>query len=676
MLIKVSIDYERIYLVSDLPILEIKTGNIACHETLVNINQHIFIFWEQRYLWLRLYYLNSTFKCQITILENLADYRFSKQLFKWTFGLNKFICLAQGIMNSFKKRKGGPKDIKNLKLGTLGYPKFHKKYGYGASHSTCHLYWYAFGNSNGKGRAAVFYRLFVRNYSVECQPKNIITRINDIVKLAKKYPNKRLNVKLYSLLYDKEIYYLAYENFKSNSSNKLTNLDLTILDIFSDELILEIIKSLRDESFNFQSSRLVFISQKEKNFRKLAIAGFKDKIIQEAIKIILEAVFEPTFINNNHGYRKGKSSRSALCQINNDFKTSKWIIKCDIVNFFDNIEHDIFLFILKERIADVRLLNLIVKYLNSGYGFNSKSISYDLIGIITQDGDLNSLFSNIILNKFDQFIINLKNETDKSFKLKLNNEYQVLNLKKDLVTKKEEKLIISLENNLLNINNYMNKDLNFRKLSYVRYVDNFIIGFCGPYSESLLLSKKVEDFILKNFQLTTKINIYNFNNQTVKFLGTLITLGDSFKSKFNKSVYDQKKKLYQRIKKRILFFAPILDIKDKLINHNFMDSNNNIIPKFIWLFMDIKEIISSYNSIIKEILNYYSFVNNYMDLASLIWNVISLSCAKLLATKLKLGTAKQVFLKFGNPISFNGMSLFKPKCLMERNNINKHKDSW
>ena len=224
---QLSIDYEQIYLVGDLLSLETIARNIACHQTYLNISQHIFNIREQRYPWLRLYYLNSTFKCQLTILDSLADNWLSKQLFKWTFGLNKFICLAHRIVNSIKKRNGEPKDIKNLKLGTLGYPKFREKHGYGASHSTCHNnLWYVFGNSKRKGRASDFYWLFIRYYSVECQPVNIIKKINNIIELAKKFPNNRLNVTLYSLFYDKEIYYLAYNNLTAKAIFNIVQLSL------------------------------------------------------------------------------------------------------------------------------------------------------------------------------------------------------------------------------------------------------------------------------------------------------------------------------------------------------------------------------------------------------------------------------------------------------------------
>ena len=97
--------------------------------------------------------------------------------------------------------------------------------------------------------------------------------------------------------------------------------------------------------------------------------------------------------------------------------------------------------------------------------------------------------------------------------------------------------------------------------------------------------------------------------------------------------------------KKLLLFTPLDNLKNKLIRHNFINKNNKIIPKFIWLYKPIKEIIALYNSVIKGILNYYSFVNNWNNLINFIWNTIQFSYAKLLAIKMKLKTCRQVFYK-------------------------------
>jgi nicotine oxidoreductase len=565
-------------------------------------------------------------------------------------------------MNSFKRWKGEPKDIKNLKLGTLGYPKFRKKYGYGVNRST-HLLLnnrYMPSNVGRRGRITEFYWLFTRNYSVESQPINIINRLNNIVEVSSKYSQNRLNVKLYSLLYDKELYYIAYNQLKSKIGNMTPALEPTTLDGLSEDWINEIIISLKNESFKFKPARKVKIPKPKGGFRVLSIAGPRDKIVQEAIRIILEAVFDPIFSKDSHGFRKQKSCHSALYQIKNEFQVARWIINCDIVQFFDNIEHPILMNILKKRISDHRMLNLIQKYLNSGYGFDSRNISYNLIEI-PQGGVLSPLLSNIILNELDNYILLKKNQINKGLKPKINPEYLKIKAKKDWAIKKGNiKKILLYKNELLKLNYYNENNSEFRRLIYVRYADDFVIGFRGPYAEAKCISIDINNFLQNELNLLSTSKVLNLTTDSIKFLGTIIHLGGVIIQSITKQNNVSSSSYKRRINKRLLLFAPLKDIKYKLIKHNFINKNSEIIPKFIWIHRPIKEIIELYNSVLRGILNYYSFVNNRGDLVSLLWNTVQFSCAKLLAAKMKLKTSRQVFKKYGQPINFEGSFLYKP----------------
>ena len=265
MLNKFSINYERIYLAYGLPNVETLLGNIACLKIWFFFQSAQKKIKEQIYLWLKLNCLNSTSECQFTILKSSADNKLFKQLFKWTFGLNKFICLTHGIRNSYKRWKGEPKNIKNLKLGTLGYPKSCKGYGYGVYRSTRLLFFnnkYVPSNVGRRGRITEFYWLFIRSYSVESQPKNITNKLNNIVEISNKYSQNKLNVKLYSLLYDKELYYIAYNHLK-NKKNTTSTLEYNTFEGISDDWINETIKSLKNESFQFKPTKKIRIFKKK-----------------------------------------------------------------------------------------------------------------------------------------------------------------------------------------------------------------------------------------------------------------------------------------------------------------------------------------------------------------------------------------------------------------------------
>lgn len=603
-------------LILQITLLSVETlaGTLACYFfKYIKKNQLFINIFLQKYLWLRLDYLNSTKRCWFTILEDLADYWSFKQLMKLTFDFIKFICLTQEIINFLQFWNGEPKDTWNSNLRTKRCPKsknFYFGYGYGAYHSTC-LYngRYLLSNLSRKGRVAELYFLFKRNYSVECQPKeNIIIKLNKIIEISNKYPLKCLNINLYSLLFYKELFYIAFENLKKKGEFN----DSLLLKEFSEQWVTDLIFSLKNESFIFESS------SKIKNFKFI----LKNEIMNEAIKILLEIVFAPTFSNDNHSFLKTKSYYTALSQIKEEFKTVNWIIKCDIINFNDKIDHSILMFIIKKRINDQRMLNLIHKFLNANFAFNFKTISYDIIGISKKD-TLNYLLLNIFLNELDSFMFKKKEY--------INNKKKVQNNLKNLILTKS-------------YNKTLNND--FSNLFFVRFAEDFIIGFNGSLNEAKSIAFEIEKFLINFLNLKCNQIIYNLLSDNIKFLGILINIS---------------KNCINTNKKKLLFFAPLIDIKNNLKIFGFINSKNIIIPKFSWFSKSLNEIILLYNKIIKSFVNYYSFVMNINKLVSLIWQICQISCAKLLASKLKLKTVSKVFKKFGNPIKIDDNTfLIKP----------------
>lgn len=119
--------------------------------------------------------------------------------------------------------------------------------------------------------------------------------------------------KLYKILYDKELYYAAYNKLKSKSGNMTPGIVPTILDGLSIEVVEEIIQSLKDNTFKFQPGRRVLISKANGGERPLNIAPPRDKLVQECVRMILEAIYEPSFNNNSYGFsRPNRSCHSAL----------------------------------------------------------------------------------------------------------------------------------------------------------------------------------------------------------------------------------------------------------------------------------------------------------------------------------------------------------------------------
>lgn len=172
--------------------------------------------------------------------------------------------------------------------------------------------------------------------------------------------------------------------------------------------------------------------------------------------------------------------------------------------------------------------------------------------------------------------------------------------------------------------------------------------------------------------MNLNFQVLNLFKNSIKFLGTTINLNFFFIQPCQLHTNKRyKHPLKKYINKKLLLLAPLDNLKNKLVRHNFINKNNKIIPKFIWLYRPIKEIIALYNSVIRGILNYYSFVDNWNNLINFILNTIQFSCAKLLAAKMKLKTCRRVFIKYGKPITFEGLSLCEPYLFKNKNFVKR-----
>ncbi|HAT92472.1 MAG TPA: group II intron reverse transcriptase/maturase, partial [Sphingobacterium sp.] len=173
--------------------------------------------------------------------------------------------------------------------------------------------------------------------------------------------------RLYRILFNEEMYYEAYQRIYAKPGNMTQGSDGLTIDEMSLKRIDKLIGAIRDESYRPRPSRRTYIPKKNGKRRPLGIPSFDDKLVQEVIRMILEAIYEDSFEHTSHGFRPHRSCHTAMMQISKSFNGAKWFVEGDIQGFFDNIDHDVLIGILKERIADERFLRLIRKFLNAGY---------------------------------------------------------------------------------------------------------------------------------------------------------------------------------------------------------------------------------------------------------------------------------------------------------------------
>src|SRR5690554_1616922 len=167
-----------------------------------------------------------------------------------------------------------------------------------------------------------------------------LTRIEEIRKLNASRSNW-VNKNLYRLMYKRDLYIVAYERIKSNAGNMTKGSDGTTIDGFSLETIDRLIKSMRDETFKFKGARRVEIPKANGKTRPLGIAPPRDKVVQEVMRMILEAIYEPTFHDLSHGFRPDRGCHTALKEVRNGWSGVNWVIEGDIKGFFGDIDHSI-----------------------------------------------------------------------------------------------------------------------------------------------------------------------------------------------------------------------------------------------------------------------------------------------------------------------------------------------
>ena len=232
--------------------------------------------------------------------------------------------------------------------------------------------------------------------------------------------------RLYRLLYNEELYLTAYQNIYSNDGSMTKGTDKQTVDGMSIERIRKIIVSLKDESYQPKPARRTYIPKKNGKMRPLGIPSFEDKLLQEVIRMILEAIYEGHFENTSHGFRPNRSCHTALNEIQKTFTGVKWFIEGDIKGFFDNINHATLIGILRERINDERFLRLVRKFLNAGYIENWTF--HNTYSGTPQGGILSPILANIYLNELDMKLEEIQNRFKKPHEHKYTYEYSVMKI--------------------------------------------------------------------------------------------------------------------------------------------------------------------------------------------------------------------------------------------------------
>ena len=243
----------------------------------------------------------------------------------------------------------------------------------------------------------------------------------------------------YKLMYKKELWIKAYVKLYPNPGNLTKGTSDETIDGFSLAKIDAIIGELKQGNFRFSPVRRVYIPKSNGKQRPLGIPNFKDKLVQEVMRMILEAIYEPVFSENSHGFRPNRSCHTALSQIKYTWTGLIWCIEGDIKGFFDSIDHKKMLSILEKKINDRRFLLLLHNVLACGYVEDWRF--HKTYSGTPQGGIISPILANIYLHEFDSFMEKQIKNFDKGELRRTNPAYTKLRYEvikaRDLIKKQD-----------------------------------------------------------------------------------------------------------------------------------------------------------------------------------------------------------------------------------------------
>jgi group II intron reverse transcriptase/maturase len=441
---------------------------------------------------------------------------------------------------------------------------------------------------------------------------------------------------LYRQMFNMDLYLKAYGNIYSNKGAMTPGTDGGTADGTSLAMVDRIIGKMRLERYRFSPARRVYIPKKNGKLRPLGMPTWADKLTGEVVRMLLEAYYEPQFSGNSHAYRPGKGCHTALRDVQNTWTGVAWFVEGDISGCFDNIDHEILLGILAEKIHDQRFLRLIRNMLKAGYLEDWEF--HETLSGTPQGGVVSPVLCNVYLNELDNYIEKeiipryTRGETRKP-----NPALTELNSRRYAARRRGDRgEAREILRQIRKIPSKDPEDPGYRRLRYTRYADDVLLGFNGPKAEAEQVKSEIGGFLRDSLALElnpAKTLITHATTKCARFLGYEIMVQHA-----NTKVTKSKKRPNGRrsANGRIALRVPKDVIKAKCARYR---EHGKPWPRTRLQNLDDYDIVGIYGAEYRGIVNYYLLAHNVSDLAALRWNA-GTSMLKTLAAKHKSTVSK------------------------------------
>jgi group II intron reverse transcriptase/maturase len=433
---------------------------------------------------------------------------------------------------------------------------------------------------------------------------------------------------LYRQLFNPHLYLIAYGRLYSNHGAMTPGADGETADGMSQGTVDRIINAMRHERYRFNPVRRTYIPKKNGKKRPLGLPSWTDKLVGEVIRLLLEAYYEPTFSERSHGFRPHRGCHTALAEVANTWTGTTWFIEGDISDCFGSLDHEVLIGILRERIHDNRFLRLLRNMLKAGY-LEDWEWRPSLSGA-PQGGVASPILSNIYLDRLDRFIEEqLIPQYTRGKGRKRNPSYSKVEAAIRRIRQQRDgdpSDVRKLQQQLRRIPSGDPQDPGYRRLKYIRYADDHLLGFIGPRSEAEQIKQRLAQFLREDLALELsedKTLITHARTGAAKFLGYEITVQHG----------DQKISRAKRAKRatngKVRLRVPLTVIRSKRSPY-LKGGKPAHRPQLMGL--DDHQIVSTFGAEYRGIVQYYLLANDVWRLDRVRWVMLT-SMLKTLAAK-------------------------------------------
>ena len=437
--------------------------------------------------------------------------------------------------------------------------------------------------------------------------------------------------RIYRHLFNKDFYLLAYGKLYKNDGAMTPGVNGNTVDGMKMEDIDAIIEALRFERYRWTPVRRVYIPKPNGKKRPLGIPDWSDKLVQEVIRLILEAYYEPQFSDRSHGFRPGRGCHTALAEIDQYWSGTTWFIEGDIAQCFDRLDHQVLLDVLREQLHDNRFLRLIAGLLEAGY-MEDWQFNATLSGT-PQGGVVSPILANIYLDQLDRHVETvLQPANTHGAQRRRNRTYQNLwSQAKHRDTKGQHQQAMELRRKMQTMPSVDPADPNYRRLRYVRYADDFLLGFTGPRREADEVKRQIGEFLQDQLKLEMsepKTLVTHGRTKAAHFLGYEVGVMHS----------DQKRDKQGRrsINGIVQLRVPTSVVRDKC---SLYMQHGKPMARMERSHDSVFSIVARYQNEYRGLVQYYQYASNLHTFDRLKW-VMETSLTKTLAIKLRISVPK------------------------------------